>query len=254
MYCMKNLSKSRPIVLITATRREMQAVLSAHAQGLSLALNAPMQISWGARSLILLITGIGLVNAAMALGALLGQRKGTLGGVVNMGIAGSFDLDVLPLGAVATAKTEIWPEFGLHTEENVDPKGLGLGHGRVHGQVVWDSLPLNPDQEAKSMGLALDPSWLRVISVSVAGVSGTRERASQLRAQTGALVENMEGFALAWACRLHGLPFLQIRTISNQVGSRSPEDWAMNKAFSRLGPVAECALGLVEDPLPGKGQ
>ncbi len=251
---MKIVSTPHPVVLITATRREMQAVLGAHAQGLSLALNTPEQISWGPRPVIILITGIGLVNAAMALGSLLGQKKGQLKGVLNMGIAGSFDLDALPLGAVAAAKAEIWPEFGLHTEENVDPKGLGLGHGRVHGRIVWDSLPLNPDQEAKSMGLALDPSWPRVTSVSVAGVSGTRHRASQLRTQTGALVENMEGFALAWACQVHDLPFLQIRTISNQVGSRSPQDWAMKKAFSRLGPAAECALGLVKDPLPGTWQ
>jgi nucleoside phosphorylase len=72
---MKIASNPHPIVLVTATRREMQAVLGAHAQGLSLALNTPEQMSWDLRPLIILITGIGLVNAAMALGSLLGQKK-----------------------------------------------------------------------------------------------------------------------------------------------------------------------------------
>ena len=209
-----------PIALVTATRREMQAVLGERGQSVPLRFNVPQEILWEDKPLVLLITGIGPVNAAMALGGLAAMLP-RLAGVLNMGIAGCFDPNVLPLGAVVGVHTEIWPEFGLHTEQGLEPDGLGLGQGRVHGRVVWDTLPLQPELGAARMGLKLDPRWPWVTSLSVAGVSGTPQRALQLRMRYRAELENMEGFALGWVCALRDLPFVQIRSISNRVGSRS---------------------------------
>mgnify|MGYP006273138091 CR=1 FL=1 len=246
-------STAQPIALVTATRKEMHAVLGPRAQGLPMKVNCVQEIPWGRRTLLLLITGIGPVNAAMALGKLVGQRP-DLAGVVNMGIAGSFSLQAFPLGSVVGVHTEIWPEFGLYTEEGVDAKGLGFGQGRVRNKVVWDSLSLQPDVDAQNMGLELDSGWSRVVSLSVAGVSGTIQRARQLQTQTNADIENMEGFALAWACTVHGLPFVQIRSISNRVGWRSQDEWDMDSAFTSLGRAGKCLLGADKDPLPVDGQ
>jgi futalosine hydrolase len=231
----------------------MQAVLGARAQGVFLGLNRPHELAWGPRTLLLVITGIGMVNAAMALGRL-AARAPELAGVLNIGIAGSFDPGRFPLGSVVAVQTEIWPEFGLVTEQGVDPRGLGLGHGRAQGGIVWDTLSWDPDREAQAMGLGLCSQWPRVTSLSVSGVSGTEDRAAYLRSRTQAEVENMEGFALGWACAVHGLPFVQIRSISNRVGSRDPGEWAVDRAFSSLGTAALRILGPGKDPLPGKRQ
>jgi len=246
-------STGQPIALVTATGKEMHAVLGSRAQGLPMKVNCVQEVTWGLRTLLLLITGIGPVNAAMALGKLVGQKP-DLAGVVNMGIAGSFSLQAFPLGSVVGVHTEIWPEFGLYTEEGVDAKGLGFGQGRVREKVVWDLLSLQPDVDAQNMGLELDSGWPRVVSLSVAGVSGTIQRARQLQTQTNADIENMEGFALAWACTVHGLPFVQIRSISNRVGWRSQDEWDMNSAFTSLGRAGKRLLGADKDPLPVDGQ
>jgi len=250
---MEKYLNNQPIALVTATRKEMQAVLGGRVQGLALKVNNPEKFMWGSRPLTLLITGIGPVNAALALGHLLGGKPG-LAGVLNVGIAGGFQPEKIPLGGVVRVQTEIWPEFGLHTAEGLDPQGLGLGHGRVQGRVIWDRLDLHPLKQAYQMGLELCSSWPLVKSVSVAGVSGSPDRAAELQAKTRAEVENMEGFALAWACTLQDVPFVQIRTISNRVGSRSNKEWNMGLALCSLRQATKRLLGPDQDPLPGEKQ
>jgi futalosine hydrolase len=48
----------------------------------------------------------------------------------------------------------------------------------------------------------------------------------------------MEGFSLALACLQAGIPFLELRTISNLVGSRKPEHWKLDDALQALGEKA----------------
>jgi futalosine hydrolase len=55
-----------------------------------------------------------------------------------------------------------------------------------------------------------------------------------LRHRTGGLTENMEGFSLALAAKLHGLAFLEIRTVSNPAGARDKRLWNFRLALSAL--------------------
>jgi futalosine hydrolase len=168
-------------------------------------------------------------------------------GVVNLGIAGSFDLDRLPLGGVAVVKRETWPEYGLRTEAGVDARGLKFALRGPAGDkaAVWDSLDLDPDGPggaAGRLGLSPDPAWTRCAALSVAGVTAEPALAERLHARYGALLENMEGFGLAYGCGLRDLPFLEVRVVSNRVGSRRPEDWRLAEALAGLGHAARRLL------------
>ena len=188
---------------------------------------------------------MGLVNAALGLGALLAD--GAVDGVLNLGVAGSFDLDVLPLGSVCAATGEIWPEYGLETPHGPDAEGIGFPQARLEGLTVWGGLPLDPDAGAQAMGLCLDPGMARGVSLSVGTVTGSAQRAEALRDRHGALMENMEGFALALGCAKRGVPFLEIRAISNLTGSR--RDWDLRGALAALGTAAR---GLFSPPRQGE--
>jgi futalosine hydrolase len=190
--------------------------------------------------LVLLVTGIGPVNASMALGHLLGGLVRPLG-VLSLGVAGAFDLEELPLGQAVVVQEEIWPEYGLVTEEGIDPQGIGLALGKIDGRPIWDRISLNPGPQAQHLGLLL-PDIPQTLSLTVSGVSGTAQRAAFLRFRYGAAIENMEGFALAWTCARLKIPFLEVRTISNLVGSRKTEHWDLRKALARLGEVAKTIL------------
>jgi len=231
------------IVLCFATAREMGACLAPLCVPPRLGRNgfATVDLPGPGRARVLL-TGISPANAALSLGLFLGRHPDTTG-VLNLGVAGSFDLDILPLRAVVLPSSETWPEVGLHDGESVDARGIGIALADQHGHRVWNTVDLAPQAAAEALGLALDPAWPRAPSLTVAGVSATPERAATLYARHAALLENMEGFALALACLRCGLPFLQVRAISNRVGSRPPRDWDLDGALARLGVALGKLLG-----------
>lgn len=218
------------IVAATATANEMKA---AFPDAPPVEQGGIVEYVFKGRDLLLAVTGVGVVNAALAAGKLLSRAD--VGGVVNLGIAGAYNPEEFPLLSTCYAWQETWPEYGLLDEEgNVDPRGIGFAQGRAGKQAVWNRVRLNPVNDADRMGLVLDDTWLRAAGVTVSGVTGTPERAGWLKMSCNGDMENMEGFALAYPCMQAGLPFLEVRTLSNTVGSREAEDWDLKGALRAL--------------------
>lgn len=227
------------IIVATATAKEMQSAFG-FAGAPAVEQGKAKEFELGGHALLLAVTGVGLVNSAMAIGGLIGRPDVT--GVVNLGIAGAYDVEEFPLGSTAYAWQETWPEYGLLDEDGrADPKAIGFAQGHIDGEPVWNRVKLIPVNDAESMGLGLGEKWGRASSISVSSVTGVADRAGWLKTAYNADIENMEGFALAFAAMQRGLPFLEIRTISNLVGSRYVEDWDLKGAFAALG---ECAKHL----------
>lgn len=227
------------IIVATATAKEMQSAFGFAADAPKLEHGETGEFELNGRQLLLAVTGVGLVNSAMAIGRLLG-RPG-VSGVVNLGIAGAYDIEEFPLGSACYAWQETWPEYGLLDEDGrADPKAIGFSQGHINGQPVWNRVKLNPVNDAKAMQIPLPEKCGRASSISVSSVTGTADRAGWLKTAYNADIENMEGFALAFAAMQKGLPFLEVRTISNLVGSRYIEDWDLKGAFKGLGDAAKC--------------
>jgi len=229
------------LILATATRREMISALQPFSRPEGLSYGKPVEWSVKARPCLLLITGIGPLNAAMHLARALSSLD-SVAGVLNLGIGGSFDLSGLPLLQLCSVQEEIWPEFGLWTDQGLEPRALKFPLGKNREGSVWDRIELEPESAAAEMGLKLPRAWPRVRSLSVAGVSGTMDRAARLQQRYAAGLENMEGFAMGWACLQAGAPFLECRSVSNLVGSRRDEDWDLRGALGMLGPALACLL------------
>lgn len=226
------------IALVFATAKECAAALPALRDLPKPGCSAAATLH--GRACRVLITGVGPVSAGIALGRMLGAHPDTRG-VVNAGLGGSLDLAALPLGAPCAASAEIFPEYGLFTPNGLSPQGLGFA--QWEGGDVYDRLPLSPHDAAAAMGLTLPQAWPLAPIVSVAGVSGTPERAATIQARyPDAKVENMEGFACALACAQVGVPFLELRTVSNAVGSRAAADWDIPGAFAALAAALETLL------------
>lgn len=186
------------------------------------------------RNVVVLVTGIASINAALHMGRLFGSKSG-IQGVVNIGVAGTLSPQELPLCATCVASTEICPEYGLYSKEGFLPQGIGFSQWEGPTGDVFDRLPLSPEDAASAMGLTLPEGWTRVPMLSVSGVSGTEGRLAELAARyPDARGENMEGFAVALACAQMDIPFLEIRAISNCVGSREAKDWRLDDALKLL--------------------
>lgn len=222
------------IAVLTATANEMRA---AFPEAPSVEQGEVAEYTLQGRGLLLAVTGVGVVNTALAAGRLFSSHD--VNGVVELGIAGVYDSGEFPLLSICYAWQETWPEYGLlDAEGGVDPKGVGFPQGEAGKQTVWNRIKLNPVNDADRMGLTLNQGWRRAAGVTVSGVTGTPERAGWLKQSCNGDMENMEGFALAYAATQAGLPFLELRTLSNLAGSREAEDWDLKGALKALGEAA----------------
>jgi len=232
-------SPGRLLALVTATAIEMRSALAGipdHGAGWDVpARGAGLARIFG-RDALLVVTGVGPVNAALEMGAVLGRYD--VSGVLNLGLAGSFDLNAAPLESVVAASREAFPEYGVVSEAPfADASAFPFPQWEDAAGRVFQSLELSPDDSAGEMGLVLPQSVRRGAALTVAGITGTFERARAMAEQNGALTESMEGFALALACRTRQTPFLEVRTISNRVGERDRTKWKLIKALEGLGSV-----------------
>ncbi len=227
------------LAFVTATAKELQAALAG--------LDAPevgqgQCASWrcGGRGLLLGVSGIGVINAGIMTGRLL--ERG-VSGVINAGVAGSFDLETTPMGSVWLADREVWPEYGLRREDGVvDARGIGFPLGSVENKPVFDRVELAPHDVWAAMGLSAAGEFPNASFLTVSAVTGGDERARTLRKMFDVRLENMEGFAFALGCAQAGVPFLELRTVSNLVGSRSKEDWNLEGALTALGDACSRVL------------
>ena len=229
----------RPLFFVTATAAEWRAA-AGQDTGMDEGELGQFQDGAGRRH-YLCISGVGPLNAAMSLGKYADHAREAKA-VVNLGVAGSFDLNAAPLGSAWQVTREIWPEYGLAVDGGgADPKALGFplwrgGEGKEE-ETVWDRLDL-PKLGEMALGKGMqDLNLPQAVSLSVAGVTNTLDRAARLRAKYGALLENMEGFALAYVCARHGIPFVELRTVSNLVGSRAPQHRNFPLALNALRPL-----------------
>ncbi|MGE9984628.1 futalosine hydrolase [Desulfovibrio sp. SGI.169] len=197
------------------------------------------------RETLFCVTGVGPLNAALALGRCFGQAGAEgrrIDAVLNTGLAGAFDLAALPLRALCLVREEIWPEYGLHDGQSVTARAFsfplwrgGAGNG---GADVYDRLPLAgtealPGGAPRSGGRMFTPCR----SLTVAGVSASFARARELWNRHHAELENMEGFAVAYACARAGVPCVEIRCVSNKVGPRTKEEKDFPGALQSLDAV-----------------
>lgn len=228
--------RSPPLLLFClATAREYAAAFGP--LGAPAAPEPGGAVAWtrGGRETLLCVTGVGPVAAALAAGRMLGVHGGALGGIVNCGIAGSYDTAAAPLASLVAASCEALPEYGIRTGAGTDGAGLGFPQLSPGGSPVRDLLPLDPAGAAAAMGLRLPEEALCGPCVTVAGVSGDDARALVLARKYRAVAESMEGFSLGLAAAAAGLPFLELRTVSNQVGRRPPDAWDLPGALAALG-------------------
>ncbi len=235
------MSLNRPILVAAATAIELRAAVA------PLVENVPplpgegecVTIRAGARGLALLVTGVGPLNAAFSLGHVLGDI-GRFQGLLHVGIGGSYDVEHLPLCAVAVANEEFYPDYGVQEEHELVHDAIGLAQAKGPEGGVWERIPLYPRTAAQALDLRPEAvEYLEQLPqtgfLTGGRVSGTEAVGLALHRRYGVLLENMEGFALALGCLRAGLPFLELRAVSNPCGVRDKALWNTRGALTALG-------------------
>jgi len=175
--------------------------------------------------------GLGVVAAAAATARLLAAERPIR--VLLVGIAGVFDPARGPLGSAA--------RFGRVRLEGVGvgartPAPLSGVAGLEDDEGTWTLLELGNGSGAELL--------------TVCAASADAEDAARRRNRhPEALGEDMEGFAVALACRQAGVPLVLVRGFSNRVGERDPAAWRTREA---LASARRLALELLDERLDGE--
>ncbi len=197
---------------------------------------------WNGCNVEVLITGIGQTAAAWAISHALRLQKPQL--MIQAGIAGSFSADIA-LGTVVAVAADCFGDLGM--EEKGDFSTLfqqGLADADA-APFVNGWLPNTADW-LKNLDLPL------VKAVTVNKVSDSILQTRQLSETFQPGVESMEGAALHYVCLRENIPFLQLRSVSNEVGERDKSNWQISEAVHRLNHELERILPIAVQQLAVK--
>lgn len=184
------------------------------------------------RGVIVLLAGMGKTNAAQALTALLEGHP--VAGVIGFGVGGAYPGSGPETGGLALASREVYGDEGvlapgewLSTREMGIPLATAAG-----GEPVYNVFELDPRRVATAERALRDAGITPMIGpfVTVSNCSGTRARGAELAKRFGAVCETMEGAAYAHVSALYGVPFVELRGISNQVEDRDFSRWRLRSA------------------------
>lgn len=184
----------------------------------------------GGVPLTLAYAGIGKANTAAAVAAL--GRSQALLGVLQIGIAGAYPGSGLQIGALTVAASE----FDLD---------LGVGRGPAWRGLESIGIAAFRGITAVTNEITLDAGLVRAVSAATAAqvaafgtsdaVSADSATAAAMARRHGLEVESMEGVAAAQVALALGLPFVELRAISNVAGERDKQHWRIHEAVAALG-------------------
>jgi len=170
-------------------------------------------------------SGVGMLASSVALTRLAIEDKPDL--IIQIGIAGSFKQST-QLGKVVVINEEILGDTGV--EENgvwKDIFDLKLEKSNYH---PFEKRKL-PNPWLKKFNLLKLPE---LNAITVNQISTDEKRIKQLQKKYKPDVESMEGAALHYIGREMGIPFIQIRAISNVVGERDKSKWLLKTSIDNL--------------------
>ncbi len=175
----------------------------------------------------LVLSGVSKANAAGCIAQCVGPDKNM--GILNVGLAGLLPGADAQLGDLVLATRSVPADEGIET-----PAGFRtfseMGFALLDG---IDEVPITPDWRARLCGLVDHEGPIATVSTC----AGTDARAASVRERTGAICEACEGAAAGLVAHRLGLPFAELRVLSNTTGDREHQRWDARRALERMGEV-----------------
>ncbi|MFA5713555.1 MAG: futalosine hydrolase [Bacteroidales bacterium] len=210
-------------VLICAAEEEELIVARQGYEQLTVNERERLDISW-------LLTGIGTTSTSYRLTKAIAQSPHPLNLAINVGIAGSFSPQ-LPLGSVSRVAVEYFGDLGFETFQGFqtlfDYKILDANtHPFRDGKLIAPKLSNEIEKRMAPYGNS--------VGVTVQTVSGIPERKELLIEEFNPQIESMEGAAFFYVSTLEEIPFIELRSVSNEVGERDRSKWNIPLALENL--------------------
>ena len=182
----------------------------------------------------ILISGVGMVATATWCSRVLSAERFDV--VLNLGVCGSFRPEIFP-GAVVHVVSDRLPELGAEDGDAF----LTIQEMKLLGE---DEFPFTGGRlvNASPPVLGVLTSMRGVSGITVNTVHGNDDSIASVTKRFSPDVESMEGAAFMYACMIQGVPFAQVRAVSNMVERRNRAAWKLTEAIANLGTVARQIL------------
>jgi futalosine hydrolase len=216
------------VLAVTAAAAERDAVLAGRSPAIGMVDGIEVHRATTAAGLLdVIAAGIGPVAAAVATGCALRSGYDL---VINAGVAGGFP--AAEVAGVVVGNAVIHADLGAQTPDGFSSMAE-LGWGPVRFEL----------DDLLCAELARRTNGVLGSVLSVSTVTGTQARADELhKAHPDAVAEAMEGIGVYSAAAQVGVPFAEIRTISNRVGPRRRDEWRIADALTALTQAFDAAL------------
>ncbi len=170
------------------------------------------------------ITGIGSVATTYSLLKSIHQSNPDI--IVQAGIAGSF----IPGNEtkVFTVNEDYFGDLGVWENDQF--------------KTIFDLKLADKNKSPYAGGILKNP-YQRLIAltgldsvnaITVNEITTNSKMIDWYKQKIPVVVESMEGAALHWVCLQENIPFLQIRSVSNEIGERDKTKWKMKEAINNL--------------------
>src|SRR5262245_38153126 len=213
------------MLIVAATAAEIDPLLAALKQR-SGAEGRLRAYAHGTHDIDVLATGVGMVATAAWSSRELAMRRYDL--ALNLGVCGSFD-PAIPAGAVVHVISEELPEMGAEA----DDRFLTLHDLQL---LARDDFPFRDGRlmNAEPPDIAALQELPRVRGITINTVHGNDRSIAAVRQRCDPQVETMEGAAFMYACLVGGIPFAEVRAVSNVVEKRNRASWKLGEAIDNL--------------------
>lgn len=168
-----------------------------------------------------LITGVGMPMAIYQLTKKIQERNYDV--IFQVGIAGTYSNE-LHLGDAVVVAKDCFADLGL-CEGNSFQSIFDMGFASP------DVFPFSKGWLVNNSLHLFHPLPAMVSAATVNTISGQRQPQLNNKIKAEASIETMEGACLHYVAMQHGIPFLQIRGISNVVGERDKSLWKIAEAI-----------------------
>jgi len=171
-----------------------------------------------------LITGVGSIATTYTLMRQIGRKKPDI--IIQAGIAGCFTHrapgEVVAIKEESLADLGVWEDARFKTlfDLNLTPPDM---------PPFSNGLLINPYKELLALS-GLEP----VRAITVNEISTDNTRIEWIQQNTAPVVESMEGGGFHYVCLQENIPFLQLRSVSNDIGERDKTKWDIRAAITNL--------------------
>jgi futalosine hydrolase len=171
-----------------------------------------------------LIAGVGVPDTIFHLQKKIAQSKFDF--IIQAGIAGTFNSQ-FQLAQTVVVKQDTFGDLGME-ENNQFTSVFNSGFSDKNKFPFNNGWLINENEIIDELKLP------KAVAVTVNKISDNPLQKKQLEDCFHPDIESMEGAALHYICLQEKIPFIQLRSISNEVSIRDKSKWKMKEAIENL--------------------